>query len=253
MTIKKSYILWTIFLTILTSTNLVEAQKKDISSQVTLANELYHEKNYQAAANIFETLINQGETNGYLYYNLGNTYMRLGNKGSAILNYLRAKLLLPRNENLDANLRYAINQTQDQLHPPEGGLIPGLLFWIDSITLIEHFEMLFFFNIIFWCLCIGSLHYRKPSWESLKKISVAILLIVFFSTGMKYYLLSKQKIGVITDKKVGVKSDRNAQNIILFELQEGAIISVNQEDGEWAHISVDTDKTGWIPIGSIGY
>ena len=65
--------------------------------------------------------------------------------------------------------------------------------------------------------------------------------------------MSKQKIGVITDKKVGVKSDRNTQNIILFELHEGAIISINQEDVEWAHISVDTDKTGWIPIGSIGY
>jgi len=253
MKTKKFFILQAILLTIVISTSRVEAQKKDISSQVTLANEFYHEKNYQAAADIFEKLIDQGETNGFLYYNLGNTHMRLGNTGSAILNYLRAQLLLPRNENLDANLRYAINQTQDQLHPPRGGLIPGLLFWIDSITLIEHFEILILFNIIFWCLCIGSLYYRKPSWESLKKVSVTILLIAFFSTGMKYYLLSKQKIGVITDKKVGVKSDRNTQNIILFELHEGAIISINQEDVEWAHISVDTDKTGWIPIGSIGY
>ena len=249
----KLFILWAILSAIFISTSLVEAKKKDISSQVTLANEYYHEKNYQAAADIFEKLIDQGETNGFLYYNLGNTHMRLGNTGSAILNYLRAQLLLPRNENLDANLRYAINQTHDQLPPPRGGLIPGLLFWIDSISLIEHFEILILFNVIFWCLCIGSLYYRKPSWESLKKVSVTILLITFFSTGMKYYLLSKQKIGVITDKKVSVKSDRNTQNIILFELQEGAIISVNQEVGEWARISVDTDKTGWIPIGSISY
>ena len=82
---------------------------------------------------------------------------------------------------------------------------------------------------------------------------MTILLLAFFSTGIKYYLLSKQKTGVITDKIVGVKSDRNTQNVTLFELHEGAIISVNQEDGEWAHISVDTDKTGWIPIGSISY
>ena len=112
------YILGTILLTILTSTSRVEAQKKDISSQIILANELYHEKNYQGAADIFEKLIDQGETNGYLYYNLGNTYMRLGNTGSAILNYVRARALLPRNESLDANLRYAVNQTQDQLPPP---------------------------------------------------------------------------------------------------------------------------------------
>ena len=82
---------------------------------------------------------------------------------------------------------------------------------------------------------------------------MTILLLAFFSTGIKYYLLSKQKTGVITDKIVSVKSDRNTQNVTLFELHEGAIISVNQEDGEWARISVDTDKTGWIPIVSISY
>ena len=253
MIIKKTYILGVILLTILASTSRAKAEIKDISSQVTLANELYHEKNYQGAADIFEKLIDQGATNGYLYYNLGNTYMRLGKTGSAILNYLQARSFLPRNENLDANLRYAINQTQDRLPPPRGGVISSLLFWIDPVSLIEHFEILLLSNVIFWCVCIGSLYYRKPSWRSLKKISMTILLLAFFSTGIKYNLLSKQKTGVITDKIVGVKSDRNTQNVTLFKLHEGAIISVNQDDGEWAHISVDTDKTGWIPIGSIGY
>jgi uncharacterized protein YgiM (DUF1202 family) len=55
------------------------------------------------------------------------------------------------------------------------------------------------------------------------------------------------------DKKVDVKSDRNIQNVTLFELHEGAIITVNQEDNEWAHILVSTDKSGWVPIESIAY
>ena len=253
MKIKKFFILQVILLTILSSTSRVEAQKKDISSQITLANEFYHEKNYRAAAEIFEKLVDQGETNGFLYYNLGNTYMRLGNTGSAILNYLRAQLLLPRNEKLDANLRYAINQTQDRISSTHRGIVPSLFFWIDSINLIEHFKILILMNIIFWFICIGSLYYRKPKWESLKKISMAILLLVFFSTGTKYYLLSNHKVGVIMDKKVDVKSDRNIKNVTLFELHEGAIIAVNQEDSEWAHISVNTEKYGWIPIESIDY
>jgi tetratricopeptide (TPR) repeat protein len=253
MQIKKLKILMTIILSILISTNYVKAQTNDISSQVTLANKFYHEKNYPAAAIIFEEIISQGEINGYLYYNLGNTYMRLGNTGKAILNYLQAQLLLPRNESLDANLRYAINQTQDKLSPPTNGLITGILFWIDSISLIEHFEVLILFNFIFWCICIASLYYRKSPWRSLKKISITILLVIFFSTGVKYHLLSKQTIGVIIDKKVAVKSDRNPQNITLFELHEGAIISVGQEDGKWIHITVDTDKSGWVPKRSISF
>ena len=252
MKIKKLYIILTILFSILISTNQVEAQKKNISSQILLANKFYHEKNYTAAATIFEELISQGETNGYLYYNLGNTYMRLGNKGNAIHNYLRAQLLLPRNENLDANLRYAINQTQDQISPPPGGLITGILFWVDLISLFEHFKLLILCNFIFWCICIASLYYRKSLWRSLKKISITILLVIFFSTGIKYHL-SKQTLGVITDQKVAVKSDRNTQNITLFELHEGAIISVGQEDGKWVYITVSSDKSGWIPIESISF
>ena len=251
MALKRLHIILTILPMVLVLTSQSIAQAKDVISQVSIANELYHEKNYKEAAKIFESLINQGEMNGYIYYNLGNTYMRLGNKGNAILNYVRAKSLLPRDENLDANLRYAISQTQDQLPLPNGGLVSEIFFWIDSITLIEHFKLLIFFNIIFWFICIGSLYFRKPSWESLKKSFMTILILTFISTWMKYYLSSNQRVGVITDRKVDVKSDRNNQNVTLFELHEGAIITVGQQDGEWAHILIDKDKTGWVKTKSI--
>ena len=120
----------------------VEARQDDVLIKLALANESYHEKNYQTAAEIFENLIKQGQNNGYLYYNLGNTHMRLGNLGHAILNYLRAKTLLPRNENLNANLRYAISQTVDKINPPLEGFSLGLLFWIESISLDEYFKLI---------------------------------------------------------------------------------------------------------------
>ena len=250
---KKSFIIIATIITCLTATNLVQAKKNDILAQVTLANELYHEKNYQSAADIFTKLIDQGERNGYLYYNLGNTYIRLGDISRSIIYYLRAKELLPRNASLEANLNYAISQTQDQLPLPKNYFITGILFWIESINLVEHCKILFLANIVFWIICIGSLYYRKTFWLSMKKISLTILFLVFFSTMLKVHILSNQKIGVIIDKIVAVKSDRYNQNITLFELHEGAIIEINKEDTEWANISVDKDKTGWVSIKSIRY
>ena len=79
------------------------------------------------------------------------------------------------------------------------------------------------------------------------------LLFIFISTGIKYHLQSSQKSGVIIDKKVEAKSDTGVQNITLFELNEGAIIKVNEEDGTWVNISLDTGTNGWVPINSIGY
>ena len=79
------------------------------------------------------------------------------------------------------------------------------------------------------------------------------LLFIFITTGIKYYLQSSQKLGVIIDQKIEAKSDTGVQNITLFELNEGAIIKVNEEDGTWVNISLDTGTNGWVPINSIAY
>ena len=82
---------------------------------------------------------------------------------------------------------------------------------------------------------------------------MGILFLTLFSTGIKYYLQTEQKIGVVLKNKVDIKSDRASQDITLFQLHEGAIISVNQEEGDWVHVSLDKDKSGWIPKESVGY
>ena len=64
---------------------------------------------------------------------------------------------------------------------------------------------------------------------------------------------TEQKTGVILKNKVDIKSDRCIQDITLFQLHEGAIVSVNQEEGNWVHVSLDKDKSGWIPKKSVGY
>ena len=250
---QKQIILWTTIFICLCPPNAIEAQKEDILVKIVRANEYYHEKDYQSAVEIFENLIAQGQNNGYLYYNLGNAHMRLGKTGNAILSYLRAKQLLPRNENLDANLRFAISQTEDQLNPQRVGFVYEFLFWIESISLSEHFLLLIIFNIIFWSVSIGLLYYRKPSWNLLKNITMGILLLTFFSTGIKYYLQTEHKTGVVLKSKVDIKSDRGIQDITLFQLHEGAIISVNQEEANWVHVSLNKNKSGWTLKKSIGY
>ena len=253
MTIKKIVLSCSSIYIFFFMINSIWAQENNALTDISNANELYHDKDYIAAAKIFKNLIAEGHVNGYLYYNLGNTHMRLGEIGPAILNYLLAKSLLPRNESIEANLKYAINKTVDRLDPPRRGFIQELFFWIEAASLNEYFQLLILFNIFFWALSIGFLCLRTPAWKTLKTISMMALLIIFISTGIKYSLQSSQKLGVIITKKIEVKSDTGFQNITLFELNEGAIIKINEENGTWVNISLDTDKTGWVPIKSIGY
>ncbi|MCH8157231.1 MAG: hypothetical protein IID18_05675 [Nitrospinae bacterium] len=262
---RAGIILWAMLLLAVCATAAGGAQNDNTLSKIARANELYHEKNYQSAAESYEALIAAGLENGYLYYNLGNSYMRLGQTGRGILNYLHAKTLLPRDENLDANLRYAVQQTVDQIEPPVrlgsparlgsplGGFVSGVLFWMESLNRVEHLQFLVAFNVIFWVVLIGWLFYRNPAWDITRKTAMGFLLLAMVSAGAKYYFAGEQSIGVVLANEVDIKSDKGAQNVTLFQLHAGAIVSVGAEEGGWVRVSLGTDKTGWAPKETVGF
>jgi len=93
------------------------------------ANRAYKEDRYPEAIDGYLQLIGQGYVNGHLYYNLGNAYFRAGQIGRAILNYKRARLLIPRDADLNFNLHYALDQTQDAISADQNFLNQAF-FWL---------------------------------------------------------------------------------------------------------------------------
>ena len=88
------------------------------------------EQKLKEAASQYETILANGFKHGQIYYNLGNTYYRTGELGKAVLNYRKAQRLMPRNTDLDANLKLVKNSIEDKELPNE---IPVVLrrifFW----------------------------------------------------------------------------------------------------------------------------
>src|SRR3982074_2556990 len=76
------------------------------------ANQAYSEARFQEAAEGYESLVQSGQWNANLFYDLGNAYYRVGNFGKAILNYERALALDPRHPEADANLRLARDEAR---------------------------------------------------------------------------------------------------------------------------------------------
>ncbi|HUI25620.1 MAG TPA: BatD family protein, partial [Candidatus Kryptonia bacterium] len=71
------------------------------------ANALYGEEHYAEAAAEYEKILAGGRESSSVYFNLGNAYFKAGDVGRAILNYERARRLIPRDPDLHANLDYA--------------------------------------------------------------------------------------------------------------------------------------------------
>ena len=100
------------------------------------ANRAYKESQYLQAIDGYLELLGLGYINGHVYYNLANAYVRSGQLGKAILNYERAKVLIPRDADLKFNLRYALDQRQDAISSPQNFLRQAF-FWLDDLTFDE--------------------------------------------------------------------------------------------------------------------
>lgn len=71
------------------------------------ANRQFSAGDYAGAAAAYEQILAAGGPRAAVFYNLGNSYQRLGRYGPAILAYERARLLTPRDPDLLANLALA--------------------------------------------------------------------------------------------------------------------------------------------------
>ena len=98
-------------------------------------NRRYQEGDYTGAVELYERILESGLESGELHYNLGNAWFRLGEIGPAILHYERARRIMPRDDDLEANLELARSLTVDRVTPLPGfWLFRVARWWIDLLS-----------------------------------------------------------------------------------------------------------------------
>lgn len=216
-----------------------------MNGKISQANQLYNQNHFQEAAELYEQAIAGGMENGHLYYNLGNAYFRVGNLPKAILYYVKAQNLLPRNEDVEANLKYAIRQTADQMDGRKPHTLESVLFWISDLNLREHYVALFWINLTFWIAMAIRLRQSTPATQSTTNILLAFLVLALVSTGFRWHQETRRPIGVILPQQVDVHSGWNTTSVVLFQLHQGTLISISQEKENWYQIELPDGKKGW--------
>ncbi len=78
------------------------------------ADSAYNKKDFQAALYYYQNAMQKDGVSSDLYYNIGNTYYRLGDLGHAVLSYKRALALDPSNEDAISNLEFVKTKIADK-------------------------------------------------------------------------------------------------------------------------------------------
>lgn len=220
------------------------------------ANAFYTTEEYQQAISLYEQILSTGEESAKLYFNLGNAYYKAGNINLAILNYERAKLLAPQDEDIDFNLQIA-NQfvvTSIDALPK-----PFFLRWRSSI--INHYpadtwSYISISSFLTFLILLGLFIFSRR--VSIRRISFWLGILVVIFSGFTYSFAAKQQKNIVERNgaivfcpRVTVKSSPTETGTDLFLIYEGLKIEITDSLNTWKEIKLADGNEGWLPDSCI--
>ncbi len=231
--------------------NICQAKETEafILSTFYKASLLFDEGKYEQAKAGYESILNSRLESGNLYYNLANTYFKLGKLGKAIVNYERAKRLMPKDSDLEANLEFAFSHREHPITPQRQIWIIRLLqrladqFSLNRLTVLG--SSLYF--LLALLLGIAILFKKELSFLKYIVITNFILMCIFGGAwGLKFHeeRIRQYAILIVTQSDCRFAPSENA--VTHFRLYEGAKVRILNNSGEWLRIKTPDAQVGWI-------
>jgi len=225
----------------------------DASQAFLKANEAYVNSDYMSAVSYYENIISSGIINGDIFYNLGNSYLKTGETGKAILNYRKAELFIPRDEDLQANLKYAYGLVIDNIECKELiSFLGDFCFWYSKLNVYELLNFFLALNFLFWSLVAIRFFFKVEILKIIFYLNIFLLLVIGPSVGLKIYRHYFVKKGVVTSKEVLVRSGSTINGTVLFKLHDGTEFEWVEENGGWVKIRLCDNKKGWVQKKVVG-
>ncbi len=239
----------TIIFTLLLQLPLFAGEADELMLQ---ANKLYQEDKFDEAIVLYETILNNGFVSEKLYYNLGNSYYRMGEIGKAILNYERGLKIDPGNEDLEYNLAIVTARTVDNLRE-----VPRLFiveWWEGLLAAFSTSAWLLLVVFIYIMLLIFLGIYFTGKTGRLQRLgflggSVSLAALVFAVILLVSHLnrITSSEYGILLEEEIAVKQSPSKSSSDIFIIHEGLKFSIEDKVDDWSRIRLSDGKVGWLP------
>lgn len=222
-----------------------------------LADSAYINGDFATAASLYEQLLAGDKEATELYYNLGNSYYKTGDIGHAILNFERALLLNPGDQDARFNLKMAQAKTIDKVED-----VPEIFFisWGKSLIDMQSANSWAICGIVFFVLFIVALYFFIFSKNiTLKKVGffggLFFLVVVVSANLFAAYQkgrLENRESAIIMQPSVTVRSTPSESGTALFLIHEGHKVGIKDNSMKsWKEIKLEDGKVGWVPATAI--
>ena len=221
------------------------------------ADSAYAKESYADAVALYEGILNTGKESADIYYNLGNSYYKMKNIAKAILNYERALLLNPGDNDIRFNLKLAQSKTVDNITPMSEVF---LITWFKSLTNIVSEKgwskiaiVCFVLSLILIAIYIFS---KQILWKKVGFIFAIVFILICILSNVFASVQKSELVGhnaaIVMSPSVTIKSTPNESGNELFILHEGTKVLIKDNTmKEWKEIKLEDGNVGWIPADAI--
>lgn len=221
------------------------------------ADSAYMNNDYVSAIQYYEDLLKERGEAADIYYNLGNSYYKADNIAKAILNYERALLLKPGDNDIRFNLEMARSKTVDKVNP-----ISEMFFvtWIKSLMnsmgadkwgkwAIASF-ILFILSLILFIFGKRVI-FKKVGFSTALLFFILVIVTNIFAFQQKKFQTDRIN-AIVISPSITVKSTPTEGGTDLFILHEGHKVSIKDNSMKgWKEIALEDGNVGWIPSAAI--
>ena len=216
----------------------------------------YQKGNYQQAIRDYEEILKNGES-AEIYFNLGNAYYRTDNITKAVLNYERARLLSPGDDDINFNLQFARSKTIDKITPQSEMFFVTWYKSLVNFTSVDNWAKTGILCIVMALLLV--LLYLFGPQLMLRKIGFfgGLAFFVIFLLSNLFAFQQKQALdnrtgAIIMTPSVNIKKTPAKNSADQFVLHEGTRVDIIDKGmTDWRCIRVGDGREGWIETKAI--
>jgi hypothetical protein len=188
---------------------------------------------------------------GKLYYNIGNAYFQLSAYPFAILYYLKAQALMPRDEKVRYNLGLALDKLSLPKHP-EPSAFAKVFFFHSYLSLPERLQL--FFLLSAFALLLASINiWQKTSWIKAGLIAAGFLAAtLLLSIAYTRYLTPVEGV-LIRSADLRRDAGEHYARVGDEPAAAGTVVEVLGEGNEagWFKVLTPKGELGYIPQEAI--
>ena len=225
----------------------------DIKAQFDHANQLYDQKKFDKAREIYETLVRQGVNDAVALYNLGNACARMGDPGAAVFYYTEALRLAPR----DLDIRENLYRLEPSINRSNSFFLLRPLGWLKNLLSLDEWTFLTSLLFVLSCAFPGLKFLNKK--EQLVRIfqKAAIFFFILFLLhasflSFKVYEELVVKSAIVMKGDTLARSGPGDQFEELYKLPAGTKVRIiSKPQNGWMRIRLMDGRSAFLPLTEI--